>query len=138
MTFFVIALFLYYLCANKIMMQNNLIRKLSAWVLLLVFVPTMLYSVLHRHHEAAEHSNVVCIDCVHHTPHAGHLSIKDKDVLHCVLCQILSLSYTLPSFVNISFYKFYVSVCHQINAEQAVLRINDGISPRAPPFCYFF
>lgn len=71
-------------------MHIELRRRLSAWMLLSVFLPMLLLSSLHRH---AERGVGVCTECVQHQPHAGHLTQAMGGMGDCLLCHFLSLSY---------------------------------------------
>lgn len=65
----------------------------------------MALSSVHRH-ASAESEATVCVDCSHHTPHAGHLSSAATWAHDCVLCQFLGLP-----FVGGSALVFAATVC---------------------------
>ena len=65
-------------------------RRLSAWLLLLVFVP-MLLSSLHVHPTVGVEDS--CTECVNHVPHSGHVSLLTAHSCDCLLCQFVALVY---------------------------------------------
>ena len=65
-------------------------RTAFAWLLLWVFVPMMVLSVVHQH-ERATATEMSCTDCDHHVAHAGHLLMTDGHAHDCVLCQLASV-----------------------------------------------
>ncbi|MBR1573994.1 MAG: hypothetical protein IJ652_03990 [Bacteroidales bacterium] len=71
-------------------------RTVISALLLAVFLPALLSSVLHRHPEADRHIEE-CTACVHHLPHPGHLSALEGGISDCVLCHFLGLPYILAS-----------------------------------------
>ena len=105
-------------------------RRRSAWLLLAVFVPMLLFSSLHHH---AEPSQVACSECVQHLTHAGHLSAASIGWDHCLLCQLLTLTF-LPGLVRMmlaeerSISKPMGALRHLLQKRFACCAI-----PRAPP-----
>ena len=67
-------------------------RVLFSRLMLAVFLPVLLLSVLHIH-DGAYAEGDSCTECVKHIPHAGHLSINANHYVDCVLCQFTSLSF---------------------------------------------
>ena len=63
---------------------------MMARLLLAVFLPMLIATTLHTH-EAVQGD--VCVECVNHTPHAGHLSVSNHLLDDCVLCQLCALPY---------------------------------------------
>ena len=66
-------------------------------ILLAVFVPMLLFSVLHIHTEGAE-MNDACSECIHHVRHS-HLSSADFCIDQCVLCQFLTLPFIVAGLM---------------------------------------
>jgi len=64
-------------------------RKISAYVLLAVFLPILVFSAIHVH-KTPTTTDTTCTDCVHHNCH-GHLTATASFTHDCVLCQFLSL-----------------------------------------------
>ena len=114
-------------------MKKGLKRQLYAWLLLSVFVPMTVLSVLHVH-ESGIDTTAVCSACVNHQAHAGHLTTGIDDIHDCVLCQFLSLNFVAATAVLTAtltiFHRqrcvrrvaLYVSTPHALHAT------------RAPPF----
>ena len=73
-------------------------RRLAAWVLLWVFVPMMVLTAVHIHHEAVALSDS-CHECVNHVPHGGHLSASGFSVDDCLICQTAALPYLMATTV---------------------------------------
>ena len=71
-------------------MNTKTKRRFSAWLLLSVFLPMLVFSSLHVHERMAVWQGA-CVDCVNHLPHAGHLSLDTHSPHDCVLCQFTSL-----------------------------------------------
>ena len=67
-------------------------RQTTARMLLAVFVPMLLLTSLHTHHEARTTGDD-CYQCAHHQPHSGHLSAVQSVVHDCLLCQLASVPY---------------------------------------------
>lgn len=66
-------------------------ERISAWIMLSVFVPMVLLSCLHIH--TVPSVSIDCDECVEHVHHAGHITRYDAHVDDCVLCRFLSLRY---------------------------------------------
>ena len=67
-------------------------RRIFSALLLAVFLPAFLASVLHTHPQASV-QQPECFQCVHHLPHTGHLSAADGSLSSCVLCHFLGLPF---------------------------------------------
>ena len=81
-------------------MNLNTKRYIASWVLLAVFLPTLLLSSLHIHHVSEDETS--CTACVQHQCH-GHLSQLSDSLHHCVLCQFLTLSFMATAAGNVVF-----------------------------------
>ncbi|MBQ9525609.1 MAG: hypothetical protein IJR69_10905 [Bacteroidaceae bacterium] len=88
-------------------MNLNTKRYIASWVLLTVFLPTLLLSSLHIHHVSEDETS--CTACVQHQCH-GHLSQFSGSLHHCVLCQFLTLSFVAGTAGTVVFLSF---VCSQ-------------------------
>lgn len=100
--FFVFCLFI----CNFAFMNVEKKRYIASWILLAVFLPTLLLSSLHIHHESETYEDS-CTECVHHQCH-GHLSQLADTMHHCVLCQFLTLTFVAGS---VGFVVFSCFVC---------------------------
>jgi len=92
-----------YLCIPKRKRMDSISarRRFSAWLLLLVFVPTMVATSLHIHErQGADES--VCVQCAHHVHHGGHLKAFSDHVCDCLLCQFAGQSFVVAAVVAIS------------------------------------
>lgn len=61
-------------------------------VMLAVFLPALILSSVHKH-PVPENESEECYECVHHLPHAGHLSAGHSGIHECVLCHFLGLPF---------------------------------------------
>lgn len=113
-------------------MQNELKRQLNAWLLLLVFVPTMAAATLHIHNDYND-AETTCLDCANHHAHAGHLS-NDSGHLHdCILCQLLQGSFLVASIVIFQHLFFHHRTAIACPDKAICGYKGDGLSTRAPP-----
>ncbi|MBO6125903.1 MAG: hypothetical protein J6P55_08650 [Bacteroidaceae bacterium] len=85
-------------------------RYIASWVLLAVFLPTLLLSSLHIHHES-EANEISCNECVQHHCH-GHLSQLSDSMHHCVLCQFLTLTFVAGSACAVVFFSHVSRLLH--------------------------
>lgn len=84
-------------------MRTEKRRMIIARLLLAVFLPMLVATTLHTH-EAVKSD--VCVECVNHTPHAGHLSASHHLIDDCVLCQLSSLPYLAATIALFTSYCF--------------------------------
>ena len=117
-------------------MRTGLKQRLSAWLLLAVFLPMLMLSALHTH-AVAPTSADACVECVHHQPHAGHLTASTVTLSDCVLCQFFSLQYLEAAAVTL-----IVAVSLVVMSSLAVVqgcpsRPLTLHTSRAPPYLVF-
>ena len=107
-------------------------RRLSAWVLLSVFVPMLALSLVH-HHESVSSEDVECMDCAHQVRHSGHFSVGSVSVDNCLICQLVSLPYVKATdmVLRLSQPKSETAVKAVVQPLQRVALAY--LSPRAPP-----
>ncbi|MDO4162851.1 MAG: hypothetical protein Q4D56_00485 [Bacteroides sp.] len=106
--------------------------KLYAWVLLSVFVPMLLVVSLH-HHEDHHAQEVTCLDCVHHVPHAGHLT-NAQDAFHdCVLCQWYGQPYLHSEFKVAAPVASVEAQLLMVPCRGMLLRMGYAFPQRGPP-----
>lgn len=107
-------------------------RRIFSFLLLAVFLPAFLASVLHTHQEVIPASEE-CFDCARQHHHSGHISAYNGTISNCVLCHFLGLPYVIgaaaiflyPAELGKPFYSFSSKSHHA-----AILRNNHT---RAPP-----
>lgn len=110
-------------------------RKISAWILLGVFVPMLLLSAIHVHHHDTHHHEDECVECVKHIPHAGHISSAQGFTHTCLLCQLFSLPYLTGTAV-VLFINLNLILAFKTDAAPFVcVRAKGIVNPRAPPVC---
>lgn len=112
-------------------------RHISAVVLLAVFLPMFLLSSFHVHPEA-HWDGESCEECVHHLPHAGHISNLTVCSFDCVLCQFLTLPFLLAPVVVFTA-KRWIHIAPQCRTEQGVVAgVGGVVFGRAPPVSCVF
>ena len=102
-------------------------------ILLAVFVPMLLLSVLHIHTEGfADDSG--CVECMHHVRHS-HLSTTDFCSLQCVLCQFQTLPFIVAGLTIICIPLVAQGPITSSVRHGVIARSAEVISLRAPPIC---
>ena len=103
---------------------------LKSWALLLVFVPMLLISSLHVHHEEqiAKHD---CKECVSHNC-AGHLLPQGDSMHTCVLCQFLTMSFLTAVGIS-AFSASITKISYNDRQNSLVLDVYNLSIPRGPP-----
>lgn len=107
-------------------------RTVSAWALLLVFLPMLLLSSLHVH-EGADAGETTCTECVNHIPHAGHVSLQTIHTDNCVLCQFASLPFLTTEALVFTLLAVSTSVCLVGRPVFCLAGVGRVLLPRAPP-----
>lgn len=116
-----------------VIVRNGRRRTATAWLLLAVFVPTMLLTGMHRH-EAAESAASECVDCAHHAQHSGHLTAASGAIHECLLCQFLRLVYTSAAPIMVALLFFFTCAVSHSRVRFVCREVDRRQSPRAPPF----
>lgn len=107
-------------------------RRISAFFLLAVML-SMLMGVSLHHHEHQTSVEETCADCQHHVHHAGHLTAQTVDFHECVLCQLHSLPYLMPSVLHLAIAICVIHAAYMLSSEKYRNRVIGIHSPRAPP-----
>lgn len=113
--------------------MNGLARKRRwyAWALLAVFVPMLLFSLVHVHEQGTV-TETECIDCAHHVNHS-HLAMADFCVDNCVLCQMLSLPFVAAILLSVVVFPTTGISLHQQDEALTASGFAGNRSCRAPP-----
>ena len=128
------------------MKRTGLRRRVSAWLLLAVFVPMLVLSALHTHAVGdgwwvlgvvGTAASDECVECVNHQPHAGHLTASAQTLTDCVLCQFFSLQYLEAAAVTLIITAVLAVSSLTAIAPTCLLRPLTLHSSRAPPVFYF-
>lgn len=107
-------------------------RGISAWLLLLVYVPMMVIASLHIH--AYESSAVgECEQCLHHIHHGGHLNAYSNSINDCVLCQFASLPYIASTAILFTTIAIASRIVYANSADSLHIGVCNVLSTRAPP-----
>ena len=107
-------------------------RKWYAWMLLAVFVPMLLFSMMHVHEQGMA-AGADCIDCAHHVHHS-HLASADFCVDNCVLCQMLSLPFVAAILLSVVLFSAVGTPLYSRGRALIANGFAGNRSSRAPPF----
>ncbi len=93
----------------KVMTRETTRRRISAWVLLAIFVLILIVSSLHIHQSgtAVDDSSIECV----HNHCGGHLNQQTVSLHDCVLCQFLTLPLLLASVISLFLFGDSMLVC---------------------------
>ena len=115
--------------------HNGITRRQQwfAWIILLVYVPMVLFSSLHVH-SLNEYAELVdCNLCETSTHHSGHITVSPQQHGDCLSCRFLTTQVDIPTGV-VSF------VDNQIVSKLEFSRATEPVFPkvahpslRAPP-----
>lgn len=101
-------------------------------LLLTIFLSALLASSLHRHPtRAVDHTE--CAKCVHHLPHAGHLSSYAGPAADCVLCHFQGLPYLMALVATFFIATILISDIRDVSSRPAIAVFLRHLRPRAPP-----
>jgi len=107
---------------------------ISAWILLMVFVPMVVLSSLHVHPQLVIGSEP-CHECIDHTVHNGHITVQ-KATVDCPLCAFQNNVYQGQEAPMLHYSQH---VC-QLETERAVAQVVVTALPikpsRAPPYTF--
>ena len=117
---------------NNRQMRISRRRRLSAWMLLSVFVPMLAFSLVH-YHEKADSGGGVCVDCAHHVQHSGHFSAGSASFDDCLVCEFASLSYVKAAETVFSAVPAKSEAVAEAFVRPVVHFVWNHQSPRAPP-----
>lgn len=116
------------------MVRNNYtVRRFSAWVLLSVFLPTMLVLSLHYHTYSPQNTEI-CSECVQHKAHAGHISIQHQGIGDCPICQLHGMSYVKPAINTVGALSTVVTCVALASIEKTAYAPAWVVNLRAPPY----
>jgi len=107
-------------------------RRHISVLLLTVFLSALLASSLHRH-PAVESHDPACAECVHHLPHAGHISSYAGPVADCVLCHFLGLPFVIMVATATLAAAVFLKGIPDVFCRPAAAVFLRHIQPRAPP-----
>lgn len=70
--------------------MNRTIRNWMAWLLVAAYLPMLLASVLHVHHQPVAEEKA-CYDCAHHIAHPAHFGEYHSAEQTCLYCHVLTM-----------------------------------------------
>ncbi len=105
----------------------------TAWLLLAVYLSMVVLSSLHVHPESLLIPDE-CEQCMHHLPHAGHLSASNGVSDDCLLCQFLSLTYVAVVLATVIFVQPRITLRRIASHSSFRLRTRGVAGLRAPPY----
>ena len=104
--------------------------------LLAVILPLVFLAPYHHHaHEAAETDP--CEACLHHRPHAAHLS-SDSSLPDCLICQFLSVQFTPGNQSVVRLFRQVVGNVFTEPVSASACLFTPSIPARAPPVSFCF
>ena len=104
----------------------------SAWVLLAVFLPTVLLSSIHVHPELLMDGEP-CHECIEHTVHNSHIAAI-KSTIDCPLCAFQSSVFLVEQEYGLGISQTVTRMTIDIIAPSVTLGVT-GLQPgRAPPY----
>ncbi|MBR1766843.1 MAG: hypothetical protein IJ745_07420 [Bacteroidales bacterium] len=121
-----------YFCNQK--MMDNRRKKTIVWLLIAAYLPMLLASGLHVHHQpvAAEED---CYDCLHNIAHPVHFSACHDVAPDCLYCHLLSLPELANTVVAAVAMLLVVVRMGAPTMAMAVCRRHGQAHLRAPPSC---
>lgn len=106
-------------------------RRISARILLMVFLSIQVLAILHIHEDMGDVS--ICHDCVTHVHHNGHLTNASLSLDNCLICQFLSLPFAVATSLLL-IASFYTETTLFIRfAERLHNTVAQYVYLRAPP-----
>lgn len=106
-------------------------RTWAARLLLLVFLPILVFSSLHVHEYAVGQGD--CYECTNHLHHSGHVSLQTASFHDCVLCQFVTLSYIIGVALVLVVAATIHAVSYSTLSVQCLSALYFSQTPRAPP-----
>ena len=108
-------------------------QRLFAWIILLVYVPMVLFASLHVH-SFNDFSRVIdCDQCHTAVHHSGHITTSSHHIDECLSCRFLGTQIDLPRTVAIVVVRPVAIHLEFFMAAEAVVRTVAHPSLRAPP-----
>lgn len=111
-------------------------RRISATILLAVILPAVLIAPFHHHHKQLP-SDISCDSCAQHQPHQGHLN-TNTGTDNCLICQLLGQQYVPSDGITVCFRAAVSSPSPEESPADAVTKVYNPSSPRAPPVSFCF
>jgi len=112
--------------------QLQIKERISAWILLSVFIPMVLLSSLHVHPELALDGDC-CHECISHVVHNGHITAP-KHTVDCPLCAFQSNLYQGEQEVDVRPPHQLTGVIISLTFCPVMVGNQDVRHGRAPPF----
>ena len=106
-------------------------RTWAARLLLLVFLPILVFSSLHIHDYVVVQGD--CYECANHLHHSGHISFQTASFHDCVLCQFVSLPFLLALTLVVAVAVAVGTLCLVTSFSLYLSAAPSIHAPRAPP-----
>ncbi|MBQ8047631.1 MAG: hypothetical protein IJ196_06885 [Prevotella sp.] len=110
-------------------------QRLTAWLLLMLYVPLLLAISTHVHSGQIA-DETTCEECVNHVCHELHFSQKSFTIDDCVLCQLHDAPCLLPTLTGTPL--LFAVINPAVPARESMLPTAASCiySPRAPPYSF--
>ena len=113
-------------------------RYWKAWLLLLVYLPMTIAIPLHHLGDAGQDEPAFyCQECTQHAHPDGHFLPQQNAMHECVLCQMQSITYTVPTLLTWTAAVEHRPITHILLCLQCTQRALDVKSCRAPPYSLY-
>lgn len=113
-------------------------RYWKAWLLLLVYLPMTIAIPLHHLGDAGQDEPAFyCQECTQHAHPDGHFLPQQNAMHECVLCQMQSITYTVPALLTWTAAVEHRPITHILLCLQCTQRALDVKSCRAPPYSLY-
>ena len=108
-------------------------QRWLAWMLLSVYVPMVLLSALHVHHQYEDSQLVDCSMCETSVHHQGHFTADSQHHGECLSCRFLNTQLTIPDGVVNDFDSQCVAKLEFAHPAEPVAQTTVRPTLRAPP-----
>ena len=107
--------------------------RISAWILLSVYIPMVLFSLLHIHPDIT--SDTPCHECMEHTVHNGHIAAI-KATVDCPLCAFQASVYQGEEDTTPLFNQHFIGLVDKEVTPAAIAGVVMFKPGRAPPYSF--
>lgn len=108
-------------------------RKITARLLLSVYLPVMLFAYTHVHKASISSASISCEYCKNHIHHGGHLENSNDEVEYCLLCLFNDTSCIGSDECEVDVIEDYIMLAEEEVVEPTLTEVYQSSSPRAPP-----
>ena len=126
-----------YLCSvtrrEKQWVEPSRRQQFFAWVMLLVYLPTVLLSSVHVHSWQEFAESIDCYQCETGHHHSGHITVDSQHHDECLLCRFLGTQVVVPELQDLDHDNQLAAKVEYCQVTEAFSRSVAQPSLRAPP-----